>query len=337
MFREYYSADELLAKGAIVSQCYSDRSDGKTFNIKERGLTQYLEDKSQYVYMRLFKTEITEAMYTTFMNEICDKKPELTKGYEFQGTKTKLLVRKQGKKEWDILAYFIPLTMVGKYKSILDVNRIKSIELDEAVPLDDIYPKDVVTKLLDFWVSVDRDRFTVRLNIFANKISPFSPYFDYWNLNLAMNGNKIRTYQNGALAVQIYYSEEHRTERKKSKFNDLIKGTAYEDFYFGGILNVIGIKRGSIKDAKYWSSFMTEKGEGSIYMKDDYIILSESKRKDGLLLTDKIYNTNRKEIMVKFGDFAKFLKRMYHTGSIRAETEKAYYMFEDILIKAGAK
>ena len=337
MFREYYSADELLSKGAIVSQCYSDRSDGKTFNIKERGLCSYIEDKSQYVYMRLFKTEITESMYSTFMNEICDKKPELTNGWEFQGTKTKLLIRKQGTKEWDVLAYFVPLTMVGKYKSILDVNRIKSIELDEAVPLDDSYPKDVVTKLLDFWVSVDRDRFIVRLNIFANKISPFSPYFDYWNLNLAMNGNKIRVYQNGSLAVQIYYSEEHRETRKKSKFNDLIKGTDYEDFYFGGILNVIGIKKGNIKGATYWSSFMTEKGEGSIYMKDDYIILSESKRKDGLLLTDKIYNTNRKEIMVKFGDFTKFLKRMYHTGSIRAESEKAYYMFEDILIKAGAK
>lgn len=337
MFREYYTADNLLKKGAIISQCYSDRSDGKTFNIKERGLTAYLDDKSQYVYMRLFKTEITEKMYTSFMNEIINKKPNLVKGYEFLGTKTKLLIRKNGEKEWDTLAYFIPLTMAGKYKSTLDVDRIKSIELDEAVPIDGIYPKDVVSKLLDFWNTVDRDRDIVRLNIFANKISPFSPYFDYWGINLSMNGNKIRTYQNGTLAVEVYYSEEHRDERKKSRFSDLIKGTEYEDFYFGGILNAIGIKKGTIKSAEYWCSFMTEKGEGSIYMKDDYIILSESKRKDGILLTDKIYNQNRQEVLIKHGNFAKFIKQLYRLGNIRAETEKAYYMFEDIITKAGAK
>ena len=137
MFSTYYTAKPLLDKNALTSMCLSDRSDGKTLNIKTRGFENYLKDKSQFVYLRRWKSEITQEMYEKFYFELQDKVvsnefvgEENIKeiiNYEFMGTKNGCYTRKKGDKQWDLICYFVPLTMAGKRKSTFKVRRITSI------------------------------------------------------------------------------------------------------------------------------------------------------------------------------------------------------------------
>lgn len=113
MFNTYFSAKYILSKGALFNYVLSDRSDGKTFDCKARALENFEQDGNITVYMRRYKTEITEKLYTTFFDEVISVKGfERFKDWTFKGTKQGVQVKRGDKWEWII--YFVPLTMSGK-------------------------------------------------------------------------------------------------------------------------------------------------------------------------------------------------------------------------------
>lgn len=337
-FNSYFSRKFIENKGALLNASFSDRSDGKTFDCKKTALDEYIANKWIRIYIRRYSTEFTQLMYEKFMSEICQK-PQfdyLTKNYEFQGEKGGIKIRVKGDKKWDWLFYFVPLSKASKLKSAIDISRVYRIDYDEFIPMDKRYLKDEITLLLDFWKSIDRDRFTTKIFMFGNKIDMFNPLFDYFDIDLSLEDNTIRTYKNGTLAIQVYSSNEHREVRENSKFNDLIKGTKYECYDLGAVLNKINIKTDNIENAKYYASFMTERGEGSIWLKNGNMIISEKKRKDGILFVDKPYNIDREQYVVNYGFFPNLFRYYYRRNSIAIDTSKAWYIFEKIIQKAGA-
>lgn len=332
MFNTYFSAKYILSKGALFNYVLSDRSDGKTFDCKARALENFEQDGNITVYMRRYKTEITEKLYTTFFDEVISVKGfERFKDWTFKGTKQGVQVKRGDKWEWII--YFVPLTMSGKLKSQLNVKKIREIDYDEFVPLDDRYAHNEMTLLLEFWKSVDRDRDTIQLLVLGNKITPYSPFFDYFGLDMQITNEKVRLYRGGTLAVQIYANKEHRQVRSKSKFSMLVEGTEYDEYNEGGVLNALNLKVASHVGATYFVSFKTTKGEGTIWSNGRQFIVSTYQRKDGILLVDQMYNTGREEYSINFGKFAQLFKRMYRSGQLFFEDEKSYHIFEDILKK----
>ncbi len=342
MFNSYFSAKYILDKKSLFNIVLSDRSDGKTFDCKVRALEDYAKNKHITIYMRRFKTEIPETLYKSFFNDVLgDSKPEKQKyrekygQWQFRGSKTGVEVKTTEDGKWDWIIFFIPLTMSGKLKSNLDpfVQRIFCIDFDEYIPLDGRYAQNEMTLLMEFWKSVDRDRDILQLFVAGNRIVSFNPFFDYFNLDLSITGDKIRLYKNDTLAVQIYSNKEHRKVRNESRFNQLVEGTQYEEYNNGGILETLNIKVASHVGATYWSSFMTSLGEGTIWSNGQVFIISSYKRKDGFLIVDKMYNTGREEYHINFGKFAQLFKRMYKSGAICFEDEKTYHLFEPILRK----
>lgn len=338
-YKEYYSGKPLKATGCMFGLCLSDRSDGKTFDIKFRALENYDLNKTQTVYLRRVKTEITQKMYSTFYNEVInvEKYNYLTSKYEFRGEKTAIKIREKGTKEWDTLIYLVPLTMSGKLKSQIDVQRITEIDYDEFIPLDGRYLQDEMSLLLEFYKSIDRDRYTTQLLIFGNKVTPFNPLFDYFNIDLGIISPKLRTYKNGTLAIEIYKSQEHTEAREKSRFADLIKGTKYEDYSNGGVLNAFEFKM--LENEKicknYWCSFLTVYGKGSIWYGDGKLLISERIRKDGFVITDKIYNIKRQQVIFKKGNLYKTITMAYANGELYFDNEKTLHYFEPLLKMIG--
>ena len=208
VYTKYYSAKPMLSKGAIFNMCLSDRSDGKTFDIKYRILENYKNSGGylkgqQGMLVRRWATEITSAMTSSFFNEVLRVKEDMAQayaGYEFMGTSGSIKIRptvEEGKKntyQWDTIVYVVPLTKSGKLKSNWDVARIHEIDFDEYAPLDGRYIKDEMTYLLELYKSVDRDRYTTQLCCFGNKIDPFNPFFSFFKLELSIEQSKIRTY-----------------------------------------------------------------------------------------------------------------------------------------------
>lgn len=336
MFNEYFTAKYLLSKGAIFNGAFSDRSDGKTFDCKVRALENYKERGLASIYLRRYKTEITEKMYTTFFNEILEIEPykSLYEGWQFKGTKQGVYVKKKPSDKWEIIVYFIALTMTGKLKSQFEVKRIENIDFDEYVPLDGRYAPSEMDLINEFYKSIDRDRDIVRFNFFGNKITYFCPLFDFFKVDLKLDAKEtIRLYQGGTLAIQIYVSKEHREKREKSKFNRLMKGTSYEDYNNGGILNALDLKvEQHNENSKCFASFKTIIGEGTIwYNKNNDFIISCVTRNDMMVICDNYYNISRESILIKFGKLASDFKNMYRLGRIKFESDKAFHIFEPIL------
>ena len=334
MFDTYFTAKYILSKGAPLNLVLSDRSDGKTFDSKKDALEQYEEDGSVTVYMRRYKTEITDKLYQTFFDEVLKVEKYMRFAlWEFRGSKKGIEVKRKGDKEWHQIVYFVPLSMSGKLKSQLEISKIKRIYFDEYVPLDGRYLPNEVDLILEFYKSVDRDRDTTQMVILGNKVTPFNPLFDYFGIDLEITGEKIRMYKEGMLGVQIYKNIEHREIREQSKFNKLVKGTKYEDYNSGGILQALSLKLSSRIGAEYMYSFKSANGDGSIWYRNGSIIISTYTRKDGFILTDTVYNTKREQYTINHGNFKKVLRQIYNTGELYFENEKAFHFFEPILKK----
>lgn len=339
MFETYFTAKYVLSKKAILSIVFSDRSDGKTFDCKARALEKYENNKEITVYMRRYKSEITPKLYESFFDEVISKeKYKRFNEWQFKGSKNGIQVKTSKNSEWDWIVFLVPLTMTGKLKSqISEVHRINEIDFDEYMPLDGKFVKDEITLILEFYKSIDRDRETTQMLILGNKISPFNPLFDYFDIDLRIENEKIRLYKNGNLAVQIYSNKEHTEFRKASKFRNLVTDTPYEDYDCGGVLNALNLKLRSRDGLDYMCSFKTERGEGSIWFGNGIMVISEYKREDGYVLTDKIYGLKRQEYQCNFGKFGTTLKYIYKCGNMFFETDKSFYKFEKILIKISAK
>lgn len=341
-FKTYYSAKHILTRGALLNYVLSDRSDGKTFDCKVRALYDYKTKKNITVYLRRFKTEITPNLYESFFNDVLgDSKPEKEQyrkafqGWEFKGSRRGVQVKTPDSQTWDWIVFFIPLTISGKVKSQLDgyVQRIEVVDFDEYVPLDNRYAPNEMSLLLEFWKSIDRDRDKLQMILLGNRISPFTPFCDYFKLSMQITQDKIRLYRDGTLAVQIYSSKEHRQERTKSRFATLVSETEYDNYNEGGVLNALNLKIASHVGASYFSSFKTSIGEGSVWSNGRQFIVSTYKRKDGILLVEVPYNTGREEYMITFGRFTQLFKRLYKSGQLYFEDETSYHMFEPLLRK----
>lgn len=339
MFQTYFDARFILSKNALISLVFSDRSDGKTFNCKLRALEDYVKNKAITIYMRRFKTEITEKLYNCFFDEVLNiPSYKKYKCYEFKGSRKGIQIRRIDEEDWDWIILFVPLSVAGRLKSqISEVHRINIIDFDEYVPLDGKYLKDEVSLLLEFWKTIDRDRDSTQLLILGNRITPFNPVFDYFGIDLELTKDKLKLYKNNTIAVQLYSNKEHRLAREQGKFKEMIKNTEYESYDNGGILNALDVKIKDRKGYDYLCSFKTERGEGSIWYKYGSLVISEYKRDDGYVITDKIYNIPRKSYLCTFGKFASNFKMVYRRGDMFFETEKAFYIFEKILLKCGSK
>lgn len=350
MFKSYYDGSTIQSYGALTNMTLSDRSDGKTFNIKTKGFARWVKNKSQYVYLRRWKSEIAPEMYSTFYDEVVNavscgsfvcpikEEKELVEQiikYEFMGTKTAVYARLKGTKQWDTVCYLLPLTMTSKKKSVLSIKRITHIEYDEFVPLDGRYVPSEMNVLMEFYKSVDRDRDSTVLNLYGNRIDNFNPFFDFFDIHIGIQKEKIKLYKGGTVAIQVYVNKEHREEREKTRFNMMTKGTAYEDYNIGGTLFSDIVKISNTNNCTYFMSFKTEIGCGTIYTRENKVVVSSKIRKDGTVLVDKIYNTGRQEFVCTFGKIPQWLKTHVRTGRLYYDNEKTYHSFEPILNKIG--
>ena len=338
-FLTYFTARYILSKLALFNVALSDRSDGKTFDCAQRILEDYEQNRDIGIYMRRYKSELTPALYDGFFTKPLEQEVnERFRSWHFRSNKRGIQVCTESNYEdkdskWDWIVFFVPLTMSGKLKSSFDgyTSRLHTINFDEYIPLDDRYATNEMTLLMEFWKSIDRDRDSTQLLILGNRITPFNPLFDYFDIRMDITGAKVKTYRNGTLAVQIYANREHRTARETSKFRTLIKDTPYDDYDAGGVLEALKLKTASRTGGEYYCSFKSDIGEGSIWTKGKNFIISNIKRKDGIMLVDRIHDSGREEYTINYGRFTILFRDLYKTGCLCYENGQAYRSFEQLL------
>lgn len=341
LFNTYFSARFVLNSGAILCAAFSPRSDGKTFDCKFRALEDYAKDRSQTLYVRRWKSEITPKMYNNFFLEVLKTEVGakfLRWKFKYSRDEIKVHTPDMEKNEWDTILYFCPLSVSGKIKSqISDVLRIKMIDFDEYIPLDGRYIKGEMSLLMELWKTIDRDRDLVQIMICGNKVSPFCPLLDYFDIPIKLTGkDRISCFKSGTIAIQIYSNKEHEQKREQSKFRIMVKNTEYDEYEHGGILNALELSIKSTYGFDCLWSFKTIRGEGTIWYSNGQMIISTQQRNDKILIVDQIIGKEKRE-QYKFnvGGFANNFKHIYRTGRMYFDNEKAFYLFEPILKKCG--
>lgn len=332
---KYFNAMPTKEKGAIFNMFMSDRSDGKTLNCKILSIIDFILYDHAHVYSRRFDTEMSEIMKNTFMSKLIRIYPIIDKWIDYKtdavGVQAKL--KDESEDKYRYMIYFIPISMSGKLKSQIEDERIFDIDFDEYIPLDNKYLKNEMLYVLELYKTCDRDRNVVRFNFFGNKISAFNPFFDFFNIETGINNRKVKMYKNDTIALQIYISNQLKEQRLKSKFTQAVKGTSYDDYNNSGVLLERDLKIDTIKNASFYVSFKTERGEGSIWIKNYHYVVSCKQYGQDIMVVDKMYNTNRECINCLSGNVQQVFKHAYKINELYFESEKAYYLFEPILRK----
>lgn len=223
----YYSLNEVRTYNKLYNFILSGRGGGKTYAAKLVGIKSYLKNKEQFVYVRRYKTEFSTI--ELFFNDIIqnDEFPE----YEFKANKKNGFIRKKGEKDWDIICFFIPLSIQQVFKST-PYPRVSKIFFDEFI-IDKgniTYLNNEPIKMLELCSTIMRRRENVRVFFLGNNISLVNPYFSFFNINIEPGKEFVIPKNNDEIVVQLYSNQDFENSMKATKFGKLIKGTIYEGY-----------------------------------------------------------------------------------------------------------
>ena len=337
IFSDYYSCRPIERKNALFNLTLSDRSDGKTFNIAQSALEDYLEKGDITVHVRRFKPELPQEYYMHFMDDLLNTKPDDFGKYadKIKHTKNAVLFYNQKISDYEPFIFHKALTMAGKTKSTWQpyIERMHKIKFDEYVPLDRVYARGEMHLLLELWKSVDRDRDSTQLFCFGNAIDLFCPFLDYFDL-------RIKTYRDGTIAVEMYFNVEHREKRAESRFSRLVAGTDYAGYNDGGVLRSYGLVKCVIDKAAmdYLASFETAEGSGTLWQSPSgaFCVSIREKRKDGIKIVQTV-GADKRDVSVKDARISAAIRRARNANEIEFESIEAFHVFEPLLRAVNLK
>ena len=69
---EYYSLDKILKKKATYNIIIGERSNGKTYSVKEFLIKRYIQKKEKFVIIRRYASDVIASRSKSFFNDISD-------------------------------------------------------------------------------------------------------------------------------------------------------------------------------------------------------------------------------------------------------------------------
>lgn len=181
--RKYYRVEPLLKTGASYLVLLGMRSNGKSYAVKERVLTDAFKEGKNFVYLRRWREDIKQAGVEAYfadmpVDKITDGKYDAVvawQGYLYFGIIDDLGKVERGQR----IGRYCALNESVRYKSQAFVD-YKYIVYEEFIT-DEVYLAEEPTKLQHFVSTVARlEDLTVFL--IGNTMSRVCPYFSEWNL-----------------------------------------------------------------------------------------------------------------------------------------------------------
>lgn len=224
---KFYDGNTIYNLESPFKFIIGNRSAGKTFFFKLKGVDEFLNNKGKFIIMRRYTTEI-DIIKDTFFNDIEEYK------------KYKVDIKVKGYKIFIENVHagdFIALSSVNKYKSI-NMSDYNLIIFDEFIPEDNRYINQNKNyyhepeQALNFFQTVARGlnkayRENVKFIFISNSISTSNPYFDYFKINkLIWNGTK-KYYKDEFFSFEI---TKIKNDVESSRFGKFIKGTNYGNY-----------------------------------------------------------------------------------------------------------
>ena len=225
----WYSFNELRSHDCMMSFVLSNRGGGKTYGAKMIGIKDWIKKREQFVYVRRYDTEL-ETRQQFFDDIIANNE---FPGHEFKvrgykGYIRQIVYEDEEENDWEVLCYFIPLSIANNFKST-PYPLVTKIFYDEVIidiSGNQHYLKNEPRILMELLSTIIRKRNGVKFFGMANNVSLVNPHFIFWNIKV--NPNKRFTKSpNGKIVVELFKDSDFIDEMLNTEFGSLIAETDY--------------------------------------------------------------------------------------------------------------
>ena len=246
MNSKYWDINRTLTHNALFYVIVGNRSAGKSYGCKKKGIENFIKRGDQFIYTRRYEKDLKESLPTFFKDIIMNNEfPD----YEFKIDGTKLYCRlkvdeekKQAWTEEEICGYGVVLSTADNKKSISYPN-VTMIIYDEFM-LDNQsslqrYLKNEPRTLMNLYETVARpgtEHPRCVLFMLSNSISINNPYFLIWDLRMPStdkpdkNGKYIWHHPKRSIIVENVKNSAMVEAKKQHEFYSITKGTGYDEF-----------------------------------------------------------------------------------------------------------
>lgn len=176
---DFYRLYRLLSRPASYYGIVGERSNGKTYSVKERIIDKLHDNGDKFVYMRRMHRHITRKKMKKVFQDINEYAYEKLNSFISYDTENDFTITDEnGKKQ-----------TVGACVSIEDAidlkgipyNEIKTIFFDEFLDLN--YMEDEIERFLNIISTIVRERNDVEIFLCGNTISKYCPYFELFGVD----------------------------------------------------------------------------------------------------------------------------------------------------------
>lgn len=177
--KEYYRLTNILKHNAAYNLIYGERSNGKSYAVKEYCIKRFVERGEQFVIIRRYKTDVTKALSDIYFADMPIE--DLTDGkynciYTQSGRVYMAFLSEDGKRTNPIICGYIRALAEAQRYSSGAYNAVQNIVLEEFICLDGRYLPNEIMLFRHIISTIARKR-DVKIFMIANTISRLSPYF----------------------------------------------------------------------------------------------------------------------------------------------------------------
>lgn len=229
----YYDGAKLIGYGAPVNIVIGERSEGKTYYFKRRGIRNFLNKGQTWVYCRRYNNTL-KAMLDKhdFFGDI--KRNNEFPGVEFRVDGRTMQLRQEGEKAWHTFGFFTALSQAQTYKGTTDAT-CSMLVYDEFI--NELrtpgYLPNEPTILMNYWETLDRREDRVKIFMLANAADMVNPFFLEWGIVLDKPG--FRRYRGGMLVVQWDDNPGFAEHAADSNIGRFTAGTGYDTYARGNV------------------------------------------------------------------------------------------------------
>ena len=227
--KKYYSLKKIMSENADYNIIIGERSNGKTYAVLEKILTDYVNEKKEGAYIRRWKDDILGKRGDNVFSALCENGTvkKLTNG-EYETiiyTKASWHLAKYDneskrmKADKNAFCYAFALSDMEHDKSISFPN-VYNIAFDEFLTRRYYLPDEFII-FMNVLSTIIRDRENIKIFMLGNTVNKYCPYFEELgikNIETMQQGSiDVYTFSN-ELKIAVEYCNETKGTKKSNKY-----------------------------------------------------------------------------------------------------------------------
>lgn len=333
----YYNFDKMYSYNAMINIVAGGRGIGKTYGAVKSAIKAYLKTGEQFIYLRRYKSE-TVAAKGSFFSAVGDEFPSHDlrvngNDMEIAGIET----RDDKKREWQVIGYFVTLSVAQNQKSVPYPNVTKVIfdEFIMNIGSNVRYLTNEVHSFMEFFSTVDRYQDKTIAILLSNAVTIMNPYFAEWDIRPdAANKEWLKT-RGGMIVANFPDSDDFKHSVYQTRLGQFIQGTEYAEY---AVENTFKDNNKSLVERKdpnamYLFSIETTNGKFSVWtnFEEDKWYCQERLPKNEIILTLVPHMMGEDKQLVKYND--KRMQRLvsaFSNGDMYFDTPRTRNAFSSL-------